>query len=815
MNELSITVSLEGRSPPGGGAGGAGRVSPSVGGSRKSEVIAGSPIPDPGPGQKDGNKNQDRHVSGITHSVYDSSPQSSTPWAQQSPISKTDKHTTAVAVVGNIPALPSPDIIFSALGRRTGSQNSTPPPIGTHSEYKGSLAPVEVPPLAGGGAAGAGEVEAASGLSEREPIHNSSKSTANIVKVVLKSANTGGDSPTMRRNQRTTSAYNMAIVVSSNVPPSTVVASVTPPRKLSIKPEFDGTDSPLPNSPHESTHGFPADKNKVDMKADKRSRDLTSSVDYTAVVATDVPKLPIVTSFSQQKQQQQQQMHKTTSVGRKTPLPSQTATDQPSIAPAVKTCYVTVMVTDRGGAMTKKELESLFLTVLTVRPEQQQQQQQRDGVDGAGAEAAQSNNHPSAVEQNQDPLVNRGSGLGLALAKEIIVLHHGDVLARSSEGEGNTIGFRIPFEVVVAVGEDLNQSSVSMKPFIMSVNNGNEKQPLSDVSTIQGPGEGQSLTNTSLLLAPKHGMTSAQMSMPVPLRAPVPARPSRLPNDLVVVALDDDSDNSDNDVPNNTARSDVKGKGSTDVETVGRTKKKTTTNNNDNNNHSDTTNTNNNTNTLSNDPTSDNGMHHNNIAGGGGGGSNIYPPPTLHNPKPFHKGSKGAGVTTLVISNRADAAFSNQPSPNISPSPSLHGYDYTIAQETLYVFEEEGNEDHVGGGGRITNMTSMSSTPFPQFTPRAMGTPLVRINEIPSISHVPSSASSVLFSSSSPPNEKIQGIMVPSKISLNPSNASIAQSIAALERASPLDSQGSQSNRSTSIRRPTAPRYQPRLRTSE
>ena len=812
---------MEGRSPPGGGAGGAGgpgRVSPSVGGSRKSEVIANSPSPNPITGVKDGNKNQDKHVSGITHSVYDSSPQSSTPWAQQSPISKTDKHITAVAVVGSTPALPSPDIVSSALGRRSGSQHATPPPIGTHSEYNGSLAPVEIPPLAGGGAAGAGEVEAANGLSEREPIHNSSKSTANIVKVVLKSANTGGDSPSMRRNQRTTSAYNMANVVSSNVPPPTVVASVTPPRKLSIKPEFDGTDSPLPNSPPESTHGFPADKNKgVDVKADKRSRDLTSSVDYTAGVAVDVPKLSIVTSSSQQKQQQQQRsMHKTTSVGKKAHLPSQTgSTDQPSTVPVVKTCYVTVMVTDRGGAMTKKELESLFVTVLTVRPEQQQQQQQqqRDGVGGAGAEVAQSNNHPSAVEQNQDPLVNRGSGLGLALAKEIIVLHHGDVLARSSEGEGNTIGFRIPFEVVVAVGEDLNQSSVSMKPFITSVNNGNEKQPLSDVSKIQGPGpkqgEGQPLTNTSLLLAPKHGLTSAQMSMPVPLRAPVPARPSRLPNDLVVVALDDDSDNSDKDMPNNTTGSDVKGKGSTDVETVGRTKKKTTNNNNnDDNNHSDTTNTNNNTNTLSNDPTSDNGMHHNNIAGGGGSGSNIYPPPTLHNPKPFHKGSKGAGVTTLVISNRADAAFSNQPSPNISPSPSLHGYDYTIAQETLYVFEEEGNEDHMeGGGGRMTNMTSMSSTPFPQFTPRAMGTPLVRISENPSISHIPSSASSALFSSSSPPNEKIQGIMLPSKISLNPSNASIAQSIAALERASPLDSQGSQSNRSTSIRRPTAPRY--------
>jgi hypothetical protein len=327
----------------------------------------------------------------------------------------------------------------------------------------------------------------------------------------------------------------------------------------------------------------------------------------------------------------------------------------------------------------------------------------------------------------------------------------------------------------------------------MSVNNRTEKQPLPDISTMLGPGQKQGPPagkNSSLLLAPQFS-NDAHIPLPVPLRATITARPSRLPKDLVVVALDDESDNSDKDMPNTTAAgSDVKGKGAMHVETVGL-----------------------NTNTLSNDPTSDNGTYHNNIiADGGGSGSNSHPPTTYHNPKTFlHKGSKGgaaAGVTTLVISNRAGAAFS----PNVSPCPSVDEHEYTtIAQETLGIAfeEEEGNVVPVEGRGRATNMTTMSDTgtQFPVFTPRTMGTPLVRINECPSISHGPSSASSALLSSSSPPNERIHGgssVLSSNEPSNHPSNLFNAQPIAALESASrPLDSPG---NPSTSTRKVTAPR---------
>ena len=43
--------------------------------------------------------------------------------------------------------------------------------------------------------------------------------------------------------------------------------------------------------------------------------------------------------------------------------------------------------------------------------------------------------------------LGRGSGLGLVLAKEIILMHGGRVVVESEEGSGSSFGFCIPFEI--------------------------------------------------------------------------------------------------------------------------------------------------------------------------------------------------------------------------------------------------------------------------------------------------------------------------------------------------------------------------------
>ena len=41
----------------------------------------------------------------------------------------------------------------------------------------------------------------------------------------------------------------------------------------------------------------------------------------------------------------------------------------------------------------------------------------------------------------------RGTGLGLSLAKEIVIMHGGRVLRESEQGRGSAFGFCIPFDV--------------------------------------------------------------------------------------------------------------------------------------------------------------------------------------------------------------------------------------------------------------------------------------------------------------------------------------------------------------------------------
>ena len=610
-----------------------------------------------------------------------------------------------------------------------------------------------MPPLAGGGAGGGGE----------------SSSTSNMLKEVLKSANAGSDSSLMRGHQRTTSAYNMAQVVSSNGQPSTSVAVPNSTRKLSIKPERYGSRSPSISPPY-SSHS----PEGGDAKVDSQSHDMTPLGDRApGNLLNAVSNQSSLVTEKQQQKQQQSPVHHINGGTKGKSLPPQLTTEPLPTIPVVKTCHVTVMVTDRGGAMSKKELESLFLTVLTVRPEQQQQHMhQRNGAGGVGGGAmhnhsnnnnSNSNKNSQAVEQEQDPQSNRGSGLGLALAKEIIVLHHGDVLARSSEGGGNTIGFRIPFEVVAAAaGDDPDQWPMG-KPFQQasaSISNRHDQrlQPNG-----QGQEQGQPLANSRLLLAPQQSTTGTR----APLQMSVPARLPLLPQDLAVRALDEGSGSEkyDRDMPTNSAGNFVDAKAGEPL-----TQNQTTT---------ATTATATTLNNLS------------NIAGGGGIGNGSQSDPAHHNFNSMHRGSMTqgegatAGVTTLVISNRANAEFSNPPSPNISPSPSLNENLYTAAQDSLDAFEGDEDDGDFGGGGPTTTMTSASSTPLismtTPFTPRTLGfSPLLRIAESPSMSRGPGSASSALLTSSSPPNEIEPGSLRPSNQQSNVSDPNIAHSNASV-----------------------------------
>ena len=171
------------------------------------------------------------------------------------------------------------------------------------------------------------------------------------------------------------------------------------------------------------------------------------------------------------------------------------------------------------------------------------------------------------------------------------------------------------------------------------------------------------------------------------------------------------------------------------------------------------------------------------------------------------------GVTTLVISERENAEFSNAPSPNISPSPSVSdNYSYHAAvQERLLAFQEEGDDGHVRERAPVISMTSTSTTSListTPFTPRALGfAPLLRISEYPSISGAGSVSYSALMSSSSPHNESILSGLQPSNLP-SPSDIYNASSVVHSNASFEVGPTGPAS---IAIQRATVQRYRPLL----
>ena len=67
-------------------------------------------------------------------------------------------------------------------------------------------------------------------------------------------------------------------------------------------------------------------------------------------------------------------------------------------------------------------------------------------IETEGLFAPYSTIRPEALQEG------KGTGLGLALAKEIVIMHGGRVLRESSVGKGSAFGFCIPF--TIATPED-------------------------------------------------------------------------------------------------------------------------------------------------------------------------------------------------------------------------------------------------------------------------------------------------------------------------------------------------------------------------
>ena len=79
------------------------------------------------------------------------------------------------------------------------------------------------------------------------------------------------------------------------------------------------------------------------------------------------------------------------------------------------TCTVCVSITDQGPGISPENQSKLFQNFVQIRP--------------------------NILQKGQ------GSGLGLALCKEIVMKHGGVIGVDSIEGEGSTFSFRIPFEI--------------------------------------------------------------------------------------------------------------------------------------------------------------------------------------------------------------------------------------------------------------------------------------------------------------------------------------------------------------------------------
>ena len=92
-------------------------------------------------------------------------------------------------------------------------------------------------------------------------------------------------------------------------------------------------------------------------------------------------------------------------------LPANNPTYYPTHQPTISTQL-------QGVGFSKIETEGLFSPYNTIRPEALQE--------------------------------GKGTGLGLALAKEIVIMHGGRVLRQSSVGKGSAFGFCIPFTIATA-----------------------------------------------------------------------------------------------------------------------------------------------------------------------------------------------------------------------------------------------------------------------------------------------------------------------------------------------------------------------------
>lgn len=84
-------------------------------------------------------------------------------------------------------------------------------------------------------------------------------------------------------------------------------------------------------------------------------------------------------------------------------------------------CEVTLLVIDQGTGMSKEDLKGLMQPYSQIIPDYSEQ--------------------------------GRTTGLWLVLAKEIINLHDGEIVAASQIGLGSTFGFRIPFELASPLDE--------------------------------------------------------------------------------------------------------------------------------------------------------------------------------------------------------------------------------------------------------------------------------------------------------------------------------------------------------------------------
>ena len=90
-------------------------------------------------------------------------------------------------------------------------------------------------------------------------------------------------------------------------------------------------------------------------------------------------------------------------------------------------CEVTLLVVDQGAGMSKDDMNALMQPYSQIRPDYSEQ--------------------------------GRSSGLWLLLAREIIKLHDGEIVAASEVGLGSTFGFRIPF-VIASPSEELSTNVI-------------------------------------------------------------------------------------------------------------------------------------------------------------------------------------------------------------------------------------------------------------------------------------------------------------------------------------------------------------------